>query len=32
VTKYLRQNPQLLHHNAANLVIDALTAAFPCKN
>jgi hypothetical protein len=32
VTKYLRQNPQLLHYNAANLVIDALTAAFPCKN
>ena len=31
VSKYLNNNPEKLHLNAAQLVIEALIGAFPCK-
>ena len=31
VTKYLQEHPKDLHYRASDLVIPALTAAFPCE-
>jgi hypothetical protein len=32
VRKYLKENPENLHHNAASLVTFALAQAFPCSD